>query len=76
MSLGIFLLLFFGLPIVAIFCFVKNLMAYRRVKSSNESEEEIKKKKIWMIISAVIAGILTVIVLGSVIMFYFAIAYM
>lgn len=73
---------FLAIPIISIVWFISNLVGYRRAKAYNElnpdthTEEEIKSLKKSLIISAIVAFILTGVVVGTIITFALSIVYM
>ncbi len=76
------LILFFGTPIAAIVCAVFFHGKHRLAQEVNNetpgtySEEQIKKLKTAMIVSSVIAGVLSVVVIGIVVLLFMSVAYM
>ncbi len=61
---------FFAIPIFALLVFALSLHSYVSAKNKNKTEpgtfsdEELKKRKTTMIVSAVVAGVLVAIVMG------------
>ena len=76
------MLLFYLLPIGAIVFFVKSLTSYLsarkeyRYGTGNVSQEELKKRKLFLIVSSVIMGVLVAVVVGFLFLLIMAIAYM
>ena len=76
------LILFFGTPIAAIVCAVFFHGKHRLAQEANNenpgtySDEQIKKFKAAMTASAVIAGFLSVVVIGIVVLLFTSVAYM
>lgn len=76
-----FIAMFFAIPLVSIVWCILNLIEYRKAKRESEvspetHEEELKKIKIRLIISSVIALVLTSVVVGTIITFALGIVYM
>lgn len=74
--------IFFGIPLAAILFFIISLFRYICAKIKNKKEpgsfgtEEMKKRKILLIVSSVIVGVLVAVVVAFVVMIYMAVAYM
>lgn len=81
---GFFLydIFFFAIPIVLIALFMISADRYVSAKKQNKaapgtfSDAEIKKRKIALIVLAVIAGVLAAIVIGFIALMFTAVAYM
>ena len=81
---GFFLydIFFFACPIVLIALFLISADRYVSAKKQNKaapgtfSDAEIKKRKITLIVLAVIAGVLAAIVIGFIALMFTAVAYM
>lgn len=76
---GIF---FFAIPILLLALFVVSLYRYIAAKRQNKavpgtfSDEEMKKRKAMLIMSAVMAGVLAAIVVGFMALLFMAVAFM
>lgn len=74
--------LFFGLPLAAVIWFVWSLVCYLSTRKKEKDQPgsvstfEMKSRKINLIASSVVAGILIAVVLGIFILLAMAIAYM
>ena len=74
--------LFFAVPIGAIVFFAVSLHRYRSAKEQNKqlpgsvSQEQMKIRKLLLILSSVIAGVLVLAVIGVIVTLFFAIAFM
>lgn len=74
--------IFYGIPIAAILFLAISLYRYVHAKSANKKEpgtfsaSEMKKRKILVIVSSVIAGVLALVVIGFAILLYTAVAFM
>lgn len=74
--------IFYGIPVAAICFFAGSLYRYFHAKSVNKKEPdtfsaaEMKKRKILLIVSSVIAGVLALVVIGFAILLYTAVAFM
>lgn len=73
--------MFFAVPFVSVVWCILNLIEYRKAKRESEvspetHEDELKKIKIHLIISFVIAFVLTSVVVGTAITFALGIVYM
>lgn len=75
-------LFFYGIPLAAIVFFVVSVYRYVKAKRANKrqpgtfSEEEVNSRKLCMIVSSVIMGILVLIVVGLAVLLFMAVAYM
>lgn len=75
-------LLFYLLPIGAIVFFVKSLISYLsarkeyRYGTGSVSLDELKRRKLFLIVSSVIMGVLAAVVIGFLFLLIMAIAYM
>ncbi len=75
-------IMFFGIPTIAFLFFISSLYRYKCAKKKNKempdsfSIEEVKKRKIMLIVSAVIAGVLIITVVSLIVMLMMAVAYM
>jgi len=73
---------FFLIPVIAVICFVVSLISFCIARKRNKevpgsySDSQIKTRKIFLIISSVIAGILLAIVIGIIVLLYTAVAFM
>lgn len=84
MLVYLILFLFFSIPIASVIFFVISLKDYRYArtiikavaKPSDEELQDLKRKRIRLIISSVIAGVLVTVVVGISVLFYLAIAFM
>lgn len=74
--------LFFAVPVAAIVFFVISLYLFlsaRKKKIENPdgiSDQILKKRKVMMIVSLIIAGVLVTAVIGFIILMYFSIRHM
>ena len=74
--------LFFAIPTILIVLFGFSLYRYISAKKQNKvvpgtfSDDEIRKRKIWLIVSAIIAGALAVVVIGFIALLFMAVAFM
>lgn len=74
--------LYFGLPAVSLLWFGISLYRYsiakHRMKRGKRqySDQEMKRRKLWLIISAVLLGVLALIVLSFVVLLMMAVAFM
>ena len=74
--------LFFAMPAILLVLFGVSLYRYISAKKQNKKApgtfppEEIKKRKIFLIVLSVIVGVPTVIVIGFIAVMFMAIAYM
>ncbi len=81
---GVFIydFLFFAIPIAAILFFGVSLYRFCSAKSKNNkipesfSAAEIKNRKILLIVSSIIMGVLLLVVLGYIALIFMVIAYM
>lgn len=75
-------ILFFGIPAVVFVWFVISLIRFVSAKSKNKkmpgtySDNEVKKRKIMLIILSVIIGVFAVVVIGFIALLFMAVAYM
>ena len=75
-------ILFFSIPTIIIALFGVSIYRYLSAKRKNKltpgavSPEEMKKRKIWLIVSAIIAGALAVVVIGFIALLFMAVAFM
>jgi len=75
-------ILYYLIPAAAVLFFVISLSLYREAKHRNKiapgtySDEQIKTRKICLIISSVIAGALVVVVLAFIFLLMMAVAFM
>lgn len=69
-------LLVVGLPIGAIVFFIVSLVRYLSGRRSGCETQEMKRRKILLVISSVIMGVLVASILGIIALLYMAIAYM
>ena len=75
-------ILFFGIPAVLFVLFGVSLDRYKTAKEENKqnpgtySPEEMKKRKMMLIIASVIAGILVAVVIGFIALMFMAVAFM
>ncbi len=80
MIAGVFSYLFLLLTGAACVFFVISLVQYirakRLVKAGQLSKEELRTKRITLIVSGAVAGLLLAIVIGIVVLLYMALAYM
>ncbi len=73
---------FFALPVILLIILGVCVYRYKDAKRQNEitpesfSEDEIRNRKITMIVLAVIAGIISVIVIGAALLMFTAVAFM
>ena len=81
-SLPYFIFLFFAIPTLAVIAFGVSLYRYLSAKKKNKlfpgtvSAEEMSKRKKALIVFAVIAGILTAVVIGIIVLLFTAVAFM
>lgn len=74
--------LFFGMPAILIVLFCISLYRYVSAKKKNKAvpgtfaDDEIKKRKTMLIVLSVVAGVLTVVVVGFIILLFMAVAFM
>lgn len=68
--------LFFGLPLAAVIFFLTSLIRYIRAKQRGADAQEMKKHKILLLASSIIAGVLLAVVVGFVTLLMMAIAFM
>ena len=75
-------ILFFAIPAVLILFFAISLYRYRSAKTQNEqqpgsfSPEEMKRRKLMLIIASVVAIILVAVVIGFIALLFMAVAFM
>lgn len=75
-------ILFFGIPAVLFVLFGVSLYRYKTAKEENKqnpgaySPEEMKKRKLMLIIASVIAGVLVAVVIGFIALMFMAVAFM
>lgn len=75
-------ILFFGIPALLVILTGVSIYRFVSAKKKNRqapgtfSEEEIRKRKIAMIVLSVITGVLAVIVIGLIVLLFMAVAYM
>lgn len=69
-------LLVVGLPIGAIVFFIVSLVRYLFGRKNSCEAQEMKRRKILLVISSVIMGVLVASILGIIALLYMAIAYM
>lgn len=75
-------ILFFGIPASMFLFFGISLYRYRRAKKENRehpgtySPEEMKKRKLMLIVSSVIVGVLLAVIIGFIVLMYMAVAFM
>jgi len=75
-------ILFFAIPIVLIALFGISVFRYVSAKKQNKaapgtfSDDEIKKRKIMLIVLSVITAVLVAIVIGFIVLLFMAVAFM
>lgn len=75
-------ILFFGIPAVLLALFGVSVYRYVMAKRANKenpgtySAEELKRRKVMLIVLAVIAGVLAVVVIGFIALLFMAVAFM
>ena len=75
-------ILFFSIPIILIALFGISVYRYVSAKKQNKvapgtfSDDEIKKRKIMLIVLSVITGVLAAIVIGFIVLLFMAVAFM
>ena len=75
-------ILFFAIPAIIIALLGVSIYRYVSAKRKNKltpgtfSDEEMKKRKIWLIVSAIIAGALVIVVIGFIALLFMAVAFM
>lgn len=75
-------ILFFAVPIITLICFAVSLFRYLHAKKVNKkipdtfSTEEIKNRKILLIVFSTITGVFAAIVLGFIGLLFMAVAFM
>ena len=69
-------LLVVGLPIGAIVFFIVSLVRYLSGRKNSCETQEMKRRKILLVISSVIMGVLVASIIGRIALLYMAIAYM
>lgn len=73
---------FYGIPLAAILFFAISLYCYCKAKKTNKmqpgtfTEEELKIRKVLLIVSSVIMGILVVVVIAFIALLSMAVAFM
>ena len=78
----VYYVLFFALPLLTLGFFGISLFRYLSVRSANKkqsntfSNDEVKKRKLLLVISSVIAGVFVAIVIGVIALLCMAIAFM
>lgn len=79
---GIFDIFFYGIPIFLIGLLIFNIFCYVDAKAKNKKSpgtipsEEIKKRKIMLIVFSVLAVVSVAVVIGLIVLFYQAVAHM
>ena len=74
--------LYFAIPVVAILFFIVSLCLFLSAKKQNKlqpgsvSDQALRKRKIMLIVSSVIAGVLAAIVIAFIALLYMAVAFM
>ena len=74
--------LYFAIPIAAILFFIVSLCLFLSARKQNKqqpgsvSAQTLKKRKIMLIVSSVIAGVLAAIVIAFIALLYMAVAFM
>lgn len=74
--------LYFAIPIAAIIFFVVSLCLYLSAKKQNKlqpgsvSAQTLRSRKIMLIVSSVIAGVLAVVVIAFIVLLFMAVAFM
>ena len=74
--------LYFGLPFVSLLWFGISLYRYKiagyRMKHGKQmySDQDIKRRKLWLIISSVVFGVIALIVLSFIVLLMMAVAFM
>lgn len=75
-------ILFFGIPAILLLLFGISLYRYTSAKKENReqpgthSPEEMKKRKLLLIVLSVIAGVLVAVVIGFIALLFMAVAFM
>lgn len=75
-------ILFFGIPAILLLLFAISLYRYISAKKENReqpgthSAEEIKKRKLFLIVFSVIAGVLAAVVIAFIALLFMAVAFM
>ena len=69
-------ILLFIIPVAAIAFFIVSLVRYLDGRKNGCDDSEMSKRKLLLILSAVIVGVLIVAVLSLIVLLYMAIAYM
>lgn len=75
-------ILFFSIPAIILAFLGVSIYRYVYAKRKNKlspdtfSNEEINKRKMWLIISAVISGVLVAVVVGFIALLFMAVAFM
>lgn len=74
--------LFFGIPAILLALFGISAYRYGVAKQENRenpgthSEQEMKRRKVMLIVLSVIAGVLAVVVIGFIVLVFMAVAFM
>ena len=74
--------LYFGLPFVSLLWFGISLYRYKiagyRMKHGKQqySDQDMKRRKLWLIVSAVVFGVIALIVLSFIVLLMMAVAFM
>lgn len=75
-------ILFFGIPAILLLLFGISVYRYVSAKKANReqpgtySPEEMKKRKLLLIVSSAVAGVLVAVVIGFVALLFMAVAFM
>lgn len=69
-------ILLFCIPVAAIVFFIISLVRYLDGRKTGCDDSEMRKRKLLLILSAVIVGVLVVAVVALIVLLYMAIAYM
>ena len=69
-------LLVVGLPMCAIVFFIVSIVCYLSGRKNSCETQEMKRRKILLVISSVIMGVLVASIIGIIALLYMAIAYM
>ena len=64
------------LPLGTIVFFIVSLVRYVRGKKAGCEEQELKRRKILLVVSSVMMGVLVASLVGIIVLLYMAIAYM
>lgn len=82
MDYVVFLCIFYGVPIGTLLFFVVSLYRYLYAKRKNKTEpgsfspEEMERRKSFLQVSGVMAGVLAVVIIGLAVLLVMSIAYM